>query len=283
MKKSLSILLFILVSTEAEYSNRHLTLDNKPILMIGSSYINSKTRIDDNGIASLVGLSVGSGSYYSLGDALLRNRRLNGLIVNEGNVGATTFDRFSCLNDYCLSGGKLLGYQSQFENVLKRVAIYEPNNSIPIAYNAKYIIIGVSNDCIHSDAFGIPQSDTKMCSNQDIDESINKIIDVANNSLEVGIIPLISILPKYSNLDLKLLKQGLNLNWVIDKKTYKKYRKKLIFKIKNELGKKYILNIWNNFSHRGDGIHPNRKTVEHASKQVVKKLHKLEREKHNEK
>jgi hypothetical protein len=117
------------------------------------------------------------------------------------NVGATTFDRFSCVNDYCLSGGKLLGYESQFKNVLKRVAIYEPNNPTPISYNAKYIIIGVSNDCIHSDAFGIPQSDTKMCTNQDIDESISHIIDVANNSLEIGITPLISIPPKYRNLD----------------------------------------------------------------------------------
>jgi hypothetical protein len=51
-----------------------------------------------------------------------------------------------------------------------------------------------------------------------------------------------------------------------------KYRRKLIFKIKDELGKKYILNIWNEFSHRGDGIHPNRKTVEHASKRVGNNL-----------
>lgn len=285
MKKILNVflgILFISTQAQADLTNEHIASNDKPILMIGSSYINSKTRIDDDGIGSLGGLAVGFGSYYSLADALIRNHNLNGLIVNEGNVGATTFDRFSCANDYCLSGGKLLGYESQFKNILKRVAIYEPNNPTPISYNAKYIIIGVSNDCMHSDAFGIPQSDTKMCTNQDIDESISNIIDVANNSLKIGITPLISIPPKYRNLDLKLLKQGLNLSWVIDKKTYKKYRRKLIFRIKDELGKKYILNIWNKFSHRGDGIHPNRKTVEHASKIVVKKLHKLEREKHNE-
>ena len=101
MKKRLNILLFILVSTEAqaEYYNRHLALDNKPILTTSSSCINPKTRIYDNDIAPLGGLSVGSESYHSLVDALIRNSKLNGFIANEGNVGATIFDRFFCLKD----------------------------------------------------------------------------------------------------------------------------------------------------------------------------------------
>lgn len=257
--------------------NCHIKESQKPILMIGASYVNSKTRIDDNGIGSMGGVAVGFGSYYSLGDALIRNSDLNGLIVNEGSVGATTFDRFSCTYNRCLRGGKILGYKSQFEDALKRVAIYGVNNPVPIKYNADYIIIGVSNDCIHSDAFGKPQTKTKMCTEQDIEESITNIIDIAKESLKKQITPLISIPPKYSDLNLQLLEQGLHFYWVINEGTYNTYRNELIKRVEDELGKKYILNIWDKFSHRGDGIHPSRKTVEDASKKVVKKLCELEK------
>lgn len=51
--------------------------DDKAILLIGSSYANGTTRIDDNQFGSLFGLAVGSGAYLSLGDALVREKRLN--------------------------------------------------------------------------------------------------------------------------------------------------------------------------------------------------------------
>jgi hypothetical protein len=85
MRKILNIflgILFISTLARADLTNEHIMSNDKPILMIGSSYINSKTRIDDDGIGSLGGLAVGFGSYYSLGDALIRNHNLNGLIVN---------------------------------------------------------------------------------------------------------------------------------------------------------------------------------------------------------
>ena len=63
MKKKLTILGiiwgFLSVQISASEINNYDMLDNKPILIIGSSYINSKTRIDDDGIGSLGGLTFG--------------------------------------------------------------------------------------------------------------------------------------------------------------------------------------------------------------------------------
>lgn len=59
MSRVVSFLIFIIVSNVANSTN----FENKPIIMIGSSYFNGNTRIDDDGIAALEGIAVGFGSY----------------------------------------------------------------------------------------------------------------------------------------------------------------------------------------------------------------------------
>ncbi len=247
------------------------------VLIIGASYVNGTTRLDDKQLGSLGGLAVGSGSYLSLGDALVRQKRLNGLVVNEGSVGSTTFDRFSCLDNQCLPFGKLLGYEKQFENALKRSAVYDPENPGLISrYNTKYLVIGTANDCIHSDAFGIPQNQTQPCSMSEINSMIDIIIGIARSADELGIKVIIPLFPKYEDLDLEVLRQGLGFHWVIDEVQYNLLRDTYRQRLETELENAYIVDVWKKFTHRGDGIHPDRKTVKKAARKVAKLIQSLE-------
>ena len=266
-----AICFLIPVSTNAQSNS-----DSNALLVIGSSYVNGTTRIDDNGIAALNGLAVGLGSFFSLGDALVRNKKLNGLVVNEAAVGSTTIDRVSCLLYLCLEGGKMFGYMSQFDNALKRVAIYNPNNfGEIIGYNAKYLLIDAPNDCIHSDAFGIPQSVTYFCTDEEINASADRIIEVANKALSLGITPIVTIPPKYRDLDLSLVQQNLNLYWVVDEYNYNKIRKTYKVRFHDELPNAVVVDIWRKFVHIGDGIHPNRKTVMRAARKLSKIINQI--------
>jgi len=274
LKKTLYILFFTfyLISNSSVSAVRGST---DALLVIGSSYAKGTTRLDDNQLGSLAGLSVGSGGYLSLGDALVRERSLNGLVINEANVGNTTFDRYSCLAYECLPFGKLLGYQAQFENALKRVAIYDLNAPELITeYNAKYLLIGVPNDCIHSDAFGVPQVDTHPCTQKEINELADNVIEIANQAESLGIIAIIPILPKYESLDLDIVQQGLGLKWVVNEYQYNDIRDTLVLRFENELENALIVDIWKKFKHRGDGIHPNRKTVRKAARHISRIIRK---------
>ena len=66
-----------------------------PLLVIGASYGEGKTPFN-NGLAPLGGISVGFGSYLSVGQALTRAPQLPGYVINEAQGGATTFARSYC-------------------------------------------------------------------------------------------------------------------------------------------------------------------------------------------
>jgi len=247
------------------------------IIIIGSSYANGTTRLDDNQLGSLFGLAVASGGYLSLGDALVRDKKLNGLVINEANVGSTTFNRYSCLIYECLPYGQLIGYHEQFNNALKRTAIYDPSLPGGIAgFNAKYLIIDIPNDCIHSDAFGVPQIYTQPCTAEEMYHSAHHVIDVALHAESLGMTVIIPILPRYEDLDLALVKQQLGLLWVVNKPQYNKVRKNYTENLKTALVNSKIIDLWGKFQHRGDGIHPNRKTVTNAAQRISTMINNYE-------
>ncbi|MFZ5554130.1 MAG: SGNH/GDSL hydrolase family protein [Bacteroidota bacterium] len=264
-------IIFCPVVSHAEHNN-----EGEAIIVIGSSYVNGTTRIDDNFFGALNGLAVGSGAYLSLGDALVRDGKLNGLVVNEGAVGSTTFDRKSCLMYECLPGGRMLGFMSQFKNALKRVAIYDPMNPMTVAgYNASYAIIDIPNDCIHSDAFGQPQIVAMPCGIKDFEKSVDRIVKVINYAKYLGITPIVTLLPKYKDLNLSLVKRGLQLYWVIDEYSYTQFREIYQARIAENSEGAIILDVWGErFTHRGDGIHPDRKTVREAASRIANIINK---------
>lgn len=242
-----------------------------PVLFIGSSYEKGTTAIDAESIGALGGAAVGAGSYLSLGDALIKDTLpgIGGLTINEAAVGSTTFDRVSCFALTCLSGGKMLGYFNQYQRTLLRVALRDPLNPVSIVgYNAKYLFIGVPNDCIHSDAFGIPQARTTPCTSVEINASVDKVIEVAKDALSRGITPIIPIHPEYVKLNLSLVQRGLGLVWVANDYQYNEMRTIYKNRVTAELPKALVVNLWADLVHRGDGIHPNLTTIKRAARKL---------------
>ncbi|KZN45962.1 hypothetical protein [Pseudoalteromonas luteoviolacea] len=124
--------------------------EEAPLLLIWVSFANATMPCFDNLQAPLGGIAINAGRYLSLGNALIRERRLSSHLINEGQAEATTFDRLTCF-----PGPECVGLQ--LTKALSRV------KTVQGSYTAKYIIIIRGNDCNHPDAFGIPMTETSEC------------------------------------------------------------------------------------------------------------------------
>lgn len=240
-----------------------------PILVIGASYDNGTTPINDALAAPLGGISVNLGSYLGLGDALVRTDSLNGFVINEAQAGATTYDRAACLSDYCLPI-YWQGYEKQFQKALMRVAAPNPANpQQPLFYNAKYLVIGIANDCLHADAFGVPQSQSTPCGSAEFNAYVDRLVAVGQQALSVGITPVYTAYPKYENLDLPLAKQLYGLYWIIDEQSFNEMRDLHRNRLAGELPGAIVVDAWQHFQHMGDGLHPDIKSVVSAARKVA--------------
>lgn len=244
----------------------------QPVLLVGGSYAEAKTPFA-NGIAPLGGVAVSLGSYLSLGNALTRNNKLSGHVINEGQAGATTFDR-----SYCAAGAATCGpagwdgYQKQLERAIARVAVPPAFTAL----NASYVVIVKANDCLHADAFGIPQSESRPCTVADMNASIDRLIAVGQYAIARGLTPIYDITPRYESLDLPMFKTRFGLQWVISEDDHNLYRSLHQTRIQNELPGALVLDIWKNFVHRGDGIHPTDDSNREAANIIAKKLLELD-------
>jgi hypothetical protein len=240
----------------------------RPLLVIGASYSEGKTPFN-NGVAPLEGISVGFGAYLSLGHALVRTESLPGHLINEGQGGATTFAR-----PYCPPGSPTCGpaawdsYQTQLERALARVAL-PPTFS---AYASKYVVISMANDCLHADAFGIPQSTAQPCTPAQLNAVVDRLIAVGQYALSRGVVPVYDIMPRYQDLNLPLFGSTFGLAWVISEADYRTLRDLGRTRIRAELPSAIQLDIWKDFKHAGDGIHPNDATTKKAAKAIAQEL-----------
>ncbi|MCB0370417.1 MAG: hypothetical protein KDD45_13585 [Bdellovibrionales bacterium] len=241
------------------------SLTDYPLLVIGASYANGSTPFN-NGQSPLGGISVNFGSYVSLGQALIRNRQLPGYVINEAEAGATTFSR-----SWCPTGATICGpagwdsYETMLNKALSRVALPPTFTE----YNAKFVVISMANDCLHSDAFGVPQSETSPCTHEQINQAIDRMIAVGNSAISKGVTPIFEVLPKYQDLDLNLFKSLFGLEWVIDEASFNYLRDQMKSRITNELPQAVILNVWKKFVHIGDGLHPSPHTSKRAAKVIA--------------
>jgi lysophospholipase L1-like esterase len=242
----------------------------KPVLIIGASYANASTPINDNLDAPLGGIAVGLGDFLSLGNALVRNRKLSGHVINEAQAGATTLDRIAC-NPVCVQGVEWQGYDKQLTKALSRVSF-----GVPAIINADYVIISFANDCLHSDAFGIEQGDTAPCEIAEINALADRYIALGQRILGLGLTPVFIKAPTYEQLDLQLFAQLAGLLWATDKSHYDELTSVVQSRIENELPDAVQLNAWKKFAHLGDGIHPNRKSTVRAAKHIAKFVRKQE-------
>lgn len=240
----------------------------RPLLVIGASYSEGKTPFN-NGLAPLGGISVGFGSYLSLGHALIRTEPLPGHLINEAQGGATTFAR-----PFCPPGSPTCGpaawdsYQTQLDRALARVAL-PPSFS---TYNAKYVVITTPNDCLHADAFGIPQATSQPCTPAQMNAVVDRLIAVGQYALSKGVLPVYDVAPRYRDLDLPLFRTSFGLAWVIGEADYGTLRDLRRTRIQAELPAAVQVDMWKDFKHAGDGIHPDDATAKKAARAVVQEL-----------
>jgi hypothetical protein len=90
----------------------------------------------------------------------------SGHVVNEAQAGACTFARLACGPAQCGPAG-WDSYETQLTRAIMRVT--NPF-TVPVKVNARYVVVTMANDCLHSDAAGIPQLQTVPCSYQQLDE-----------------------------------------------------------------------------------------------------------------
>lgn len=244
----------------------------QPLLVIGASYAEAKTPFN-NGIAPLGGVAVKLGSYLSLGNALVRNKKLSGYVINEAQAGGGTFARLTCASGATTCGpAGWDSYQTQLERAIARVATPPTFTQL----NAKYVVIIKSNDCLHADAFGVPQSETQPCTLANMNATVDRLIAVGQYAMSRGLTPVYDIPPAYSQLDMPMFGTRYNLNWVIGEGDYTLLRNLHATRIRNEVPGAVVIDMWKNFVHGGDGIHPSDASNQEAANIIAKALLKLD-------
>ena len=240
-----------------------------PILVIGASYGNGSSPVDENLLGPLGGTGINFGSYLSLGDALVRSPLLNGFVVNEAEAGATTFTRPTCFADFCLPF-QWHGYDYQLQRALLRVAVLNPANPTEVLfYNAKYVVISLPNDCLHSNAMGMPQAEAQQCSTADMNAMVDRLEAVAEQAQAVGLTPVFTGYPAYDDIDLPLTQQLFGLGFVIDEARYEEMRALHRARLTAEVKGALYVDAWNRFEHLGDGIHPTPDVAKRAARKVA--------------
>lgn len=241
-----------------------------PLLVIGASYSDARTPFHD-GIAPQGGRAVNYGSYLSLGAAITRNPQLPGYVINEAQAGAGTFQRLQCPpGSATCSAAYWDSFMTELQLALKRVAL--PTGG----YNAKYVMITISNDCLHAGAMGVPQPTSTQCSYSDMNDTVDRLIELGNFAISKGITPVFDVYPKYEDLDLNLFKTSSGVAWVIDEQGYNTLRDLVQSRLAAELPGAIQLDIWKNFTHIGDGLHPNPETAKKAAQVLASALKKLD-------
>ena len=242
---------------------------NPPILVVGASYGNGSSPVDDNLMGPLGGAGVGFGSYLSLGDALVRTPLLDGFVVNDAEAGATTFTRPTCFADFC-PPFEWHGYEHQLQRALLRVAVRDPANPASVLfYNAKYVVISLPNDCLHSNAMGVPQLEAQQCSTADMNAMIDRLKAVAAQAQAAGLTPVFTGYPAYRDADLALTQQLFGFAFVIDEERYEEMRALHRSRLTSEVPGALYVDAWSEFEHLGDGIHPTPRTSKKAARKVA--------------
>ncbi|RLT91032.1 MULTISPECIES: SGNH/GDSL hydrolase family protein [unclassified Ketobacter] len=260
------VLLITSIFACSTYAFHYSPLPEKPLILIGASYANGNTPLQQDLQGPLFGISVGAGDYVDLGIAL---SRFGAKVSNEGQAGATTFSRITC-NPVC-GTATWDSYSTQLQRALRRVTIFDANG--PAGYNADYVIISLSNDCLHSDSFGMDQALTSPCSLAEQNASVDRLIAVGQEVLNLGMTPVYAKFTSADNLDLPLFAQLSGLTWVMTNEQYDSFGELYAFRISEELPGAILVNAWEHFAHRGDGIHPDDATTMRAAYHFLRAIY----------
>lgn len=255
------------------HGNKHHadeTPETLPLLIVGASMANGHSPFDGDLTSPLLGLSVNAGQYISLGDALVRNTSHSGYVVNEAQAAATTYARESCrlaLYGGACSGAGFDSYQTQILRASSRVYSLGTGE-----YNAEYVIVTTPNDCLHSDAFGLPESDANMCDEEDMQDVADRMVEIGQLVQGLGMTPIYSPYPPVDSIDLELFRQSSLLLWTISPTDYQMLNDIVMTTLATDLPDALVIDYWADFTHLGDGIHPDLDTVENAADIILQTI-----------
>jgi hypothetical protein len=238
----------------------------EPVLVgiIGSSYENSSPPINDAGESPFFyGMAVNSGRFNDLG----QNLSAWGIdyVINEAESGATTFSRPGCSTTECTTA-----VWSSFDTQYSRLKARTFNPAVGKA-DVDYLYMGLSNDCLHSDAFGLPQNDAVTCTNSDRDLVVAEYVRLAEQAVLDGMIPVYSTLPEYDSLNLPAL-EALGIVWTVDKWRYSVLRYQLYNALTMVPGTVVLCDTYDNIQVGWDGIHPTQQSMNLAGKRVARAI-----------
>jgi hypothetical protein len=272
LKKWTSVVLSLLAMHSAGAQHE---LDQKPsqqpLLVIGASYGEAKTPFN-NGIAPQGGRAVNTGIYLSLGAALTRDQLLPGYVINEAQAGAGTFTRFQCPPGAATCTAAVWdSFQVQLQRALTRVAV-------PDGYRAKYVVVTLANDCLHAGGMGVPQPTSVPCTLADMNATADRLVALGNFAIAKGLTPIFTSYPKYEDLDMELFHASSKVAWVIDEEGYNTLRGLVESRLAAELPDAIQLDIWKEFTHIGDGLHPDQTTARKAAHVLATHLRQLDQQ-----
>jgi len=249
---------FSLIVSSAFLPGYSAAASEPALLVVGASWANGNLPLNEDMVGVWGGLNVGLGSYLDLGQALVKDSRLPGYVINEAVAGASTVYHHDC----SLAGGTAcssafwISYDQQFDRALRRVA----NPFVPGTYNAKFVFIAAGNDCMHSNNYDVPEIETSPCTVADINAYIDRSVALGQRALDLGITPIFSGYP----LSSEVILSG-PFSWFIDAATWDFMAALYEARLTAELPGAVFLDIWDGFEHIGDGMHPNDKTSRKAA------------------
>jgi hypothetical protein len=265
--KSINRLIFLAICLSFNglaLADKNNIVPEKPIIVIGGSWSNGDLPLNSELEGVLGGMNVGLGSYLDLGKALIRDHRLSGFVINEGQAGGSTLAHPDCGLFQCATYG-WISMDEQFERALRRVS----SPALPQGvYNSKYVVITAGNDCLHSNAFGIPQAQTTPCSLTEMNEYIDRMIALGQKVINTGLTPVFTSVADIKDLDLSL--QAPFFYWFIDDTSYTTLAELYEMRLSSELPGSVYLDVWKNFTHIGDGLHPTNRSSKKAAKIIAK-------------
>lgn len=241
-----------------------------PIIFVGASFDNGDSPLTDEFVGPIAGLSVEAGKFLSVGAAVVRDPLSSGAILNEARGGSGTFTRLHCTHDECLPGN-WPSYETQLEKGLMRSAVRNPLDFTDIQfYTARYVVFGIPNDCLHSDAAGVIQTESQPCETADFNATVDRLLAVGRRAIEAGLTPVFHTYPEFQYYDLSITTSLFNFVWMIDEASYDELREIHQTRIAAELPEAILVtNAWEGFEHIGDGLHPNPATTTRAARAIL--------------
>ncbi len=301
-------LLFVAGSSDASGLFQPVVPTTESMLVIGASLENGgspcELASDGSGVENnaLFCGHVAFGAYLPLAAALQNRVLVRGQVIDEAIGGATTFARGGFptrLPDGTVPGENArtpvgweqYGFNQQYVRAFSQV--FNPT-TVPPQVNARYVVIGVPNDCLHANAFlaAPANTDPDECSKFDpqtgktgLEGLVDRLIGLGQVAIDSGLTPIYTGYPQYvtggrtDGINLQVSQALFGFSWVISETPYNDLLADYASRIPATLGASNVImaDAWSpGFENLGDGLHPTPQASTVAAIRIVLAIKQFE-------